>query len=141
MQFLRTIIISILISLSSSYIIMSLNIYFSSNGVMTGRDLIEEVMIAIVLGLTIGVISLIFEMERISFLVQLISHFSMITICVFIAGYIGNWYDIAKVSTVIIVFVSVIIIYGMTWWLFHVLLKKDVDEINKTIQKRRGEIK
>ena len=141
MQFIRTIIISILISLSCSYIIMSLNIYFSSNDVMTGKELLEEVVIAIVLGLTIGVLSLIFEIERIPFLVQLISHFIVITICVFVAGYIGNWFDYAKVSSFIIIFVLVIIIYGMTWWLFHVLLKKDVDEINKTIQKRRREIK
>ena len=141
MQFIRTIIISILISLSCSYIIMSLNIYFSSNDVMTGKDLLEEVVIAIVLGLTIGVLSLIFEIERVPFLVLLISHFIVITICVFVAGYIGNWFDYAKGSSFIIIFVLVVIMYGMTWWLFHVLLKKDVDEINKTIQKRKGEIK
>lgn len=140
MRFIRTLLISILISLSCSYIIMSVMI-FSSGEVMNGQELIEEVIIAIALGTSISLISLVFEIERIPFLGQLFLHFLGIILSVFTAGYFGNWYDVSDLSSIAIVFVSTIIIYVGTWWIMQNLIKKDIDELNKTIQKRRGEIK
>ena len=124
-------------SLSCSYIIMSLMV-FTSNEVMNGQELIEEVIIAIGLGAAISVISLIFEVERMPFLGQLLLHFLGIITCVFIAGYFGNWYDVSNLSTIMVVMISTIIIYGCTWWIMQNLIKKDVDELNIRIKKRRG---
>ncbi|MEG0385715.1 MAG: DUF3021 family protein [Solibacillus sp.] len=139
MRFLRTLIISILISLSCSYIIMS-SVIFTSNEVMNGQQLIKEVIIAIALGIAISVISQIFEVERIPFIGQLLVHILGILVCVFTAGYFGNWYDISDLSTVMVVLISTIIIYIGTWWIMQNIMKKDVDELNKTIKKRRGEL-
>ncbi|ATP42136.1 hypothetical protein CSE16_20155 [Solibacillus sp. R5-41] len=140
MQFFRSVIISVLISLSCSYIIMS-SMIFTSNGVMNGQQLIVEVIIAIALGLAISVISQIFKVEQIPFIGQLLLHFLGILVCVFTAGFIGNWYDISNVSTIMVVLIITIIIYCGTWWGMQNLVKKDVDELNKTIKKRRGEMK
>lgn len=138
MQYIRVIVIGILISLSSSYIIMSLSVY-SEGAMMSGQDLLEEVVIAVVLGAVIGTISLIFVIERLLFTVQLIIHFLLITICVFVAGYFGNWYDLSKIETMKGIFVAIIIVYVITWLIIKLLLKKDVDSINEKIQQRRGE--
>ncbi|MEG0439723.1 MAG: DUF3021 domain-containing protein [Solibacillus sp.] len=140
MRYFRILIISVLISLSCSYIIMSLSI-FASNEVMTGQQLVEEVIIAIVLGIAISVISQIFEVERIPFIGQLLVHILGILFCVFTAGYFGNWYDVSNVSTIIVVLMATIIIYIGTWWVIQNLIKKDIDELNQTIKKRRGELK
>lgn len=140
MQYFRILIISILISLSCSYIIMSLRI-FASNGVMTGQQLVEEVIIAIILGIAISLSSQIFEVERIPFIGQSLLHILVILVCVFTAGYFGNWYDVSDLSTVMIVLTATVIIYIGTWWIIQNLIKKDIDELNKTIKKRRGEMK
>lgn len=140
MKYFRVLIISVLISLSCSYIIMSLSI-FASNEVMTGQQLVEEVIIAIVLGIAISVISQIFEVERIPFIGQLLVHILGILVLVFAAGYFGEWYDVSDLSTVMVVLIATVIIYIGTWWIIQNLIKKDIDELNKTIKKRRGELK
>ncbi|MEK4427411.1 DUF3021 domain-containing protein [Solibacillus sp. FSL K6-1523] len=140
MRYFRILIISVLISLSCSYIIMSLNI-LATNEVMTGQQLVEEVIIAIVLGVAISVISQIFEVERIPFIGQLLVHILGILVLVFAAGYFGNWYDVSDLSTVMFVLIATVIIYIGTWWVIQNLIKKDIDELNQTIKKRRGELK
>lgn len=55
---------------------MSSMIYASPNDVMTGKDLLEQVFIAILLGIAISFLSFIFEVERIPFIGQLLLHFS-----------------------------------------------------------------
>lgn len=139
MRYFRTLIISVLTSLSCSYVIMSFRV-FSANGTMTGQDLIEEVVIAIVLGVAISVTSLIFRVERIPFLGQLLLHFFGILICVFTAGYFGNWYDVSNFATILFVLIATLVIYGGTWRIIQILTQKDIDELNKTIKKRRGEL-
>lgn len=116
------------------------SVIFTSNEVMNGQQLIKEVIIAIALGIAISVISQIFEVERIPFIGQLLVHILGILVCVFTAGYFGNWYDISDLSTVMVVLISTIIIYIGTWWIMQNIMKKDVDELNKTIKKRRGEL-
>lgn len=140
MRFLRILIISVLISLSSSYIIMSMSIFTSPDQVMNGRDLLEEVVIAIGLGIAISIVTLIFEVERIPFSGQLFVHFLGITACVFLAGYFGNWYDVSTPSTMMFVFLLIIIIYGLVWWFLQIVMKRDVEELNEKIKKRRGEL-
>lgn len=140
MHALRMMIIGLLISLSSSYVLMSLSVFSKPDAVMTGVELLEQVMIAAVLGVIIGLISLILETERLPFTILLIIHYIAITICVLIAGYIGHWYDISDLSTVTVVLLSMVIIYILTWCIIYVLLKLDVKEMNKSIQKRRGMI-
>ncbi|KOS69204.1 hypothetical protein AEA09_12030 [Lysinibacillus contaminans] len=141
MHALRMMIIGLLISLSSSYVLMSLSVFSKPNAVMSGAELLEQIAIAAVMGIVIGLISLILESERLPFTVLLCIHFIAIIICVLIAGYFGQWYDISDISTIVGVLFSVVIIYIITWCIIRVLLKRDIQEINKSIQKRRGTLR
>lgn len=141
MHVLRMMIIGLLISLSSSYVLMSFSIFSKPNAVMTGVELLEQVMIAAVLGVIIGLISLILDTERLPFTILLIIHYIAITICVFTAGYFGQWYEISSTSSIVGILFSEVIIYVLTWCIIRLLLKRDVEEINKSIQKRRGTVR
>ena len=138
MRILRVMIIGLLISLSSSYVIMSLSIFLKPGVTVTGAELVEQMTIAAVLGIVIGLLTLILESDRFPFMILLCIHFIAITICVVTAGYFGQWYDRSDLSTITGVLLSMVIIYGVTWCLIYVLLKRDMQEINKSIQKRRG---
>ena len=140
MHYFRLVILYVLISLSCSYIIMSWMIFTSPNEVMTGSDLIEEVIIAILLGITLSLLSFIFRSDM-PFIAQLFLHFLSVIILVYTAGYFGNWYDVNNFSTVGIVFMLILIIYGGTWWVVQNLTQKDVKALNKSIEKKRGEMK
>lgn len=133
-EILRFSIIGLLIGLSSSYTFQAL---LNQKSVMTGNELSNEYLIAGVLGIVIGWISLIFKTERFSFTIQLIIHFVFVTICVLAAGYFGGWYDITNISSMLSLLVWVIIIYVISWGFSLVLIKKDIKEMNQAIQKRK----
>ncbi len=136
-KILRFSVIGILISLSSSYTILTLNILAIPNASVTGKELLEQVIIAVLLGIMIGLISLIFEIESLNFSGQLFIHFIVVIICVLVAGYFGDWYDFAKKSTVVSLFISILVIYIITWGIILLLQKRDIEEINRIIQNRR----
>ncbi|MGM7634420.1 DUF3021 domain-containing protein [Bacillus sp. Hm123] len=139
MKILRMMIIGLLISLSSSYTLVTISVLSTPGVVATGPDLLKQLVLAAVLGIVIGLISLIFESERLSFPIQLIIHFIAITICVLTAGYVGDWYDVTQVSTIMSVLTSELIIYGLAWGILYVLTKRDIDILNESIQKRKEE--
>lgn len=140
MKILRISIIGLLISLSSSYVLMTLSVFSKPGAVMTGAELLEQVIIAAILGIVIGLISLIFESERIPFTIQFIIHYIAVTICVLTAGYFGGWYDTSNLGSTTSILISEVIIYGLTWCIIYVLEKRDIEVINKTIQNRREKI-
>lgn len=133
-EILRFSMIGLLIGLSSSYTFLAL---FAKKTVMTGNELSKEYLIAGVLGIVIGWISLIFKTERFSFTIQLIIHFVLVTICGLAAGYFGEWYDIANINSMLSLLVWIITIYAISWGISLVLIKKDIKEMNQAIQKRK----
>lgn len=135
---LRFAIIGLLISLSSSYTLMTLNILAIPNATVTGQDLLKQVIIAAILGIIIGLISLIFETERLHFPLQLFIHFVLVTMCVLVAGYFGEWYDVTNIATIMYLFISIIVIYLISWGIILLLTKRDIKEINHFIQKKKG---
>lgn len=141
MRFLRLLLISSLISLSCSYVIMSITMYLSPSAVITGQELLEQIGITLLLGAAISVVSLIFNSEKIPFPIQLALHFFAILALVFTAGYFGEWYDYTDASTIAVIVALTIIIYLFSWWVIRHLLKKEVDDLNGIIQKRRSELK
>ena len=135
---LRFAIIGLLISLSSSYTLMTLNILAIPNATVNGQELLKQVIIAAILGIIIGLISLIFETERLPFTLQLFIHFVLVTMCVLGTGYFGEWYDVTNIATIMYLFISIIVIYLISWGIILLLIKKDIKEINDFIQKRKG---
>ena len=140
MKILRLAIIGLLISLSSSYTIMTIKVLAIPDATVTGKELLEQVIIAAILGIVIGLISLIFETERLSFTLQLIIHLIVVTMCVLVAGYFGEWYDVTNIFTIMSLLISIIVIYIISWGIILLLLKRDIEEINHFIQKRRKDL-
>jgi len=126
-------IIGLLISLSSSYVLVTLSI-LSNNEVIVGSELLEQVIIAAILGIVIGLLSLIYDIERLPFLIQLPIHIIAVTICVLTAGYFGHWFDH---SGLVYILIAEIIIYFIVWGITYVLQLNDIKEINHEIQKRK----
>lgn len=133
-EFIRFSTIGLLIGLSSSYTFQAL---FSLNETVSGKELFKEYIIAGILGIVIGWISLIFRTERFSFTAQLIIHFVFVSIGVLVAGYVGEWYDITNINTMLGLLVWVIFIYIVSWGLSLVLIKKDIKRLNRSIQNRK----
>lgn len=126
-------IIGLLISLSSSYVLVTLSM-MSNNGVIVGSELLEQVIIAAILGVVIGLLSLIYDIERLPFLIQLSLHIIAVTLCVIIAGYFGHWFDH---SSLVYILIAEIVIYVIVWGITYVLQLNDIKEINHEIQKRK----
>ncbi|EFI66700.1 hypothetical protein BFZC1_21023 [Lysinibacillus fusiformis ZC1] len=132
MKYLRMMIIGLLISLSSSYVLVTLSL-LSNNAVASGTELLEQIVIAAILGIAIGLLSVIFDMEQLPFTVQLLLHLVAVTACVLTAGYFGSWFD----SGVWYVLIAEAIIYWIVWCILYVFQLNDIEKINKEIQKRR----
>lgn len=133
-KILRFVIIGLLIGLSSSYTLVTYNVLATPNATMTGKELLEQVIIAAILGIVIGLSSFIFETERLSFILQLFIHLAIVTTCVLVAGYFGGWYHVTSIAAIMI---SIIVIYIISWGIALLLQKRDIKEINDSIQKRR----
>ncbi|MEY9970468.1 MULTISPECIES: DUF3021 domain-containing protein [unclassified Lysinibacillus] len=133
MKIIRMMIIGLLISLSSSYVLVTLSV-ISNNAVVSGSELLEQIIIAAILGAVIGLLSIIFEIERLPFITQLILHLIAVTLCVMIAGYFGRWFEHSGIKYVLI---SEAIIYLIVWCILYVLQKNDIEKINYEIQKRK----
>ena len=135
MKRLQGIFISIGISMFCSYFIFALSVYFH-NEVVAGAEIIEEFLIALGLGVAIGLVNFIFSVERLSLSTQLIIHFIGVAICVLCAGYIGSWYEVSTVVTVVSI---MLVIYVLVWLFFMYVVRSQVVTLNKMIrQKRRG---
>lgn len=134
MRVLRMIVLGILVGLSCSYILVALSISQDAGAVMTGRDLFEQIIIAALLGAAIGPLSLILELERLPFLLQLALHLLSITALTLTAGYFGDWFEHFGITNVLI---SELIIYIIIWIMLMILQKKDIKQINKAIKQRK----
>ncbi|KOS62052.1 DUF3021 domain-containing protein [Lysinibacillus agricola] len=133
MKMLRLMIIGLLMSLSSSYVLVTISL-ISNNAVGSGAELLEQIIIAIILGIVIGPLSFIYDIERLQFITQLILHFIAVTLCVMVAGYFGRWFEHSGITYVLI---SEVIIYFIVWCIIYVLQLIDIAEINHAIQKRK----
>ena len=132
-KFIRMMTIGLLISLSSSYVLVTFSV-LSNNAVISGSDLLEQIIVAAILGAVIGPLSSIYDIERLPFITQLILHIIAVTLCVMIAGYFGHWFEHSSITSI---FISEAIIFFITWCIIYVIQKNDIAKINQVIQKRK----
>lgn len=137
MKYVRMMIIGIFFGLAASYGVLTMIAVFNKEIVFSGPDMLEEFLIAIVLGAVIGLGSIIFQLERLTFLVQLIIHFIYVTLCVLIAGQIGGWYDLKSPFTIGSMLLIEVFIYAGVWLILSLMTQRDVDAINQKIKKNR----
>nr|WP_274520140.1 DUF3021 domain-containing protein [Lysinibacillus parviboronicapiens] len=130
-------IIGLLIGLSTSYVIITLGSVANPGSLFSGQNLLRELLTAAIMGILIGIATLIFETGIVSFNVQLTLHFCFVTICVFVAGLVGSWFELSDWHTIWPVFLIEVIAYIIIWILIWLLTKREVDEINNLLQNRK----
>lgn len=137
-QIFKYSLIGALFGLSSCFIILTISLLQLPNEAVTGEELFRHLLISLVLGIACGVSSLIFEMERWSFLVKLVIHYILILVLVLISGAIGNWYVNPLQSPqgfmlfIVIQLFVYVIIFLISFW-FNA---KEVREINEKLSQR-----
>lgn len=134
MKILRMIVVGMLIALSCSYILVTISVLSDDTALVTGAELLEQIIIAAILGACIGPLSIIFELERWPLVLQLLLHLTLITILVMTAGYFGGWFEHFGFINVLI---SEAIIYILVWSMMYLLHKKEVAQINEAIKRRK----
>ena len=134
-QILRIMLISIGISLSTSYIFMTLSI---GDYAMTQDDLIKQIYAAIICGVIIGIATLIFYYTTWSFIIQTLCHFSIVTSTVIIIGYYAQWYELIR-SEFLLVLLNIVVVYIVIWLMVYYFSKSEVQEINEALKKRKEE--
>lgn len=132
---LRSCLIGLLIGLSCSYVLVTISTVTDPNAVLYGRELLVQLIIAATMGIAIGFVTMIFETSFFSLPVQLLLHFSLVTLCVFIGGLFGSWFSDA--ITFMLVFLNELIIYALVWFFILITMKREVDEINEHLQSRK----
>ncbi|GAJ25730.1 hypothetical protein JCM15457_608 [Liquorilactobacillus sucicola DSM 21376 = JCM 15457] len=90
-----------------------------------------EIISVLLMGALIGMTSLIFETERISFLLQLVMHLLLTAFVVWGCGYLNNW-PIASWGFWFL-FGG---IYLAVWLVVIIQLNHDVEKINKVLFKK-----
>lgn len=134
MNILRMMLLGILFSLSASFTIIAV---FNTDVVFTGEELLKQFTIALILGPVIGIGSLIFELERLSFTLQLFFHFLYVTVSVIVAGWFGGWYaEDSFLSLGKLLFIEVII-YVFIWVILYIIAQQDIEKINQKLRRKR----
>ena len=133
MKWIQWVLIGLLFGLSSSYIIMSVNV-FLHGGSKDGRELLEEVLLGAVLGICIGLLSQILTTSlplKISYSI----HYVCINILVFLFGTVGDWFE-PTWKSILGLLVTIAITYVIINIMLTILMKKQVDEINHLLKER-----
>ena len=133
MKWIQWALIGLLFGLSSSYIIMSLNV-FLHGGSKGGRELLAQVILGAGLGICIGLISQILTTSlplKISYSI----HYICINILVFLFGTVGEWFE-PTWKSILGLLVTIAITYVIINIMLTILMKKQVDEINHLLKER-----
>ena len=133
MKWIQWALIGLLFGLSSSYIIMSLNV-FLHGGSKGGRELLAQVILGAGLGICIGLLSQILTTSlplKISYSI----HYICINILVFLFGTVGEWFE-PTWKSILGLLVTIAITYVIINIMLTILMKKQVDEINHLLKER-----
>ena len=133
MKWIQWALIGLLFGLSSSYIIMSVNV-FLHGGSKDGRELLAQVILGAGLGICIGLISQILTTSlplKISYSI----HYICINILVFLFGTVGEWFE-PTWKSILGLLVTIAITYVIINIMLTILMKKQVDEINHLLKER-----
>ena len=135
MKWLQNIIIGCLIGLSVSYVVVTISALLKENYVLSGADLLEELLLALILGAVIGAATTLLDLDLWSFRVLLSVHFLIVVASVYIVGAIGDWYDMSF-NSIVILFGEILIIYIIVWGIMLILEKREIEDINKRIKRK-----
>lgn len=135
-KIIESALIGLLISLSISYGMVTFGV-LNENAFISGQQLLLQFVVSAIFGIVVGVSTLIYNIERISFALQIAMHFILVSILVGIAGYFGEWFEYGNVGSIVNTYTTVLIIYVIIWLLFYIKTKHEIREINKLLEKRQ----
>ena len=133
MKWIQWALIGLLFGLSSSYIIMSLNVFFEG-GSKSGRELLVQAILGAGLGICIGLVGQILTTNlplKISYSI----HYVCINILVFLFGTVGEWFE-PTWKSIFSLLATIAITYVIISIMLTILMKKQVDEINHLLKER-----
>ncbi|MGE6259257.1 DUF3021 domain-containing protein [Heyndrickxia sporothermodurans] len=127
-----------LIGLSTSYIIITIVLLQNPSRVINGSQLLLECLLAIALGVGCGLTSLVFFLDRWSYVAKLAVHYVVILILVLICGSFGNWYEnpTKEPSSFILFIVIQIVVYFVIFTVVYWMDLRDVNKINKKLKRK-----
>ncbi|MGE7623022.1 DUF3021 domain-containing protein [Viridibacillus sp. NPDC096237] len=140
-QFFQLAILGALIGLSTSYMIITIDLLVNPTYTLDGNELFLEFRLAIILGIGCGITSLIFYMERWSIVVKLIIHYFIILALVLICGAFGEWYEnpVEKPGEFFLFFAVQLTIYLAIFVLIYWTSYQEVKNINEKLKRRSKE--
>ena len=135
MKRIQWVLIGLLFGLSSSYIIMSVNVFLHEES-KDGRELLEQVILGAGLGICIGLISQILT-TSLTIKISYSIHYVCINILVFLFGTVGDWFE-PTWKSIVGLLVTIAITYVIISIMLMILMKKEVDEINDLLKERNS---
>ncbi|MER2105852.1 MAG: DUF3021 domain-containing protein [Solibacillus sp.] len=139
MKWIQNIILGCLISLSASYITITVITLNKSPKLWSGEELLEQILLTLILGVVIGTATLLFEIESWSYLRILILHFLIVLVSVFTVGALGGWYDIENPATIFFLVCEIIVIYIVVSFITIVLRTIEIKKLNEVLKKKTEE--
>ncbi|RKJ59655.1 DUF3021 domain-containing protein [Butyricicoccus sp. 1XD8-22] len=136
---IQFILIGALIGLSTSYIVMTFVLLGDSTLSLTGEELLLQLSIALILGITCGLISLIFTVETLPYFAKLAIHYVVTLLLVLICGAFGDWYESPMEDPIQFIFfiflqlfIYLVILVGI-----YLMDLKQLKAINRQLQNRK----
>ncbi|WP_234447645.1 DUF3021 domain-containing protein [Viridibacillus soli] len=131
-------ILGALIGLSTSYMIITIDLLVNPTYTLNGQELFLEFKLAIFLGIGCGITSLIFYMERWSIAVKLIIHYVVILSLVLVCGAIGEWYEnpVEQPGEFIMFFAIQLTVYLAVFVIIYGVSYQEVKNINEKLKRR-----
>jgi len=103
-------------------------------GTQLNATIIQFVLTGI-LGSIIAISSVLFDINKLSLLMQTVLHFLIISTATSLTAFICKWIPYSVIS-VLIWFAIFFIIYAAIWTTYMIIAKKHISQINKNLRKK-----
>jgi hypothetical protein len=125
-------------SVFTSYFTIALISYKEPTALWAGDELIEEFLLALVLGIMIGCANRIFKINHWPYIAVLAVHYMIVVTSAFTIGTFGNWFSVEQPMTILSLFIRVNIVYMIVWLFILIMQKKDIQRMNEILHESRG---
>ncbi|MGN0687209.1 MAG: DUF3021 family protein [Oscillospiraceae bacterium] len=137
MRFIKTFINFFSIITLGVLIICAVNYELSENVTMPDTILVQVLISGFVTALPTAVIFMNEYKTKKGYIIAIAAHYILISAIMLV---IGCWFDWVSLTVkgVVVMLISVAAVYAFTMLLDYILAKKEADDINEALQRRRG---
>ena len=138
---MKDILISCFVSVFTSYFTIAFISFRDPTALWASTELIEEFLLALLLGIMIGCANRIFKINHWPYIAVLAVHYIIVVSSAFTIGIFGSWFSLEQPMTILSLFIRVTIIYLIVWFFILMTQKKDIQQMNEILQENRGDQK